>query len=90
MKLVFSNDFDKKLKHLGKKQSGFVHKIRRRLRIFEANPKDPVLANHKLKGELNNVWSITVERNFRLIYILTSSDEAYFIGLGTHDEVYRK
>lgn len=65
-------------------------KIKLQLALFEANPKHPSLRTHKLKGNLKNRWSISITRNFRMIYLLEKEDQAYFIDIGTHDEVYKK
>ena len=51
--------------------------------------KHPSLRTHKLKGNLVNTWSISVEGNIRLIYTV-KNNEAIFFKIGSHDEVYRK
>jgi mRNA-degrading endonuclease YafQ of YafQ-DinJ toxin-antitoxin module len=58
------------------------------LLFFELNENYPSLRNHKLKGGMNELWSISVGMNFRLIYFI-EDNEAYFFECGTHDEVYK-
>lgn len=53
------------------------------------NPKYPSLRVHKLSGELENIWSISISKGIRMTY-LQDGDEAYFFDIGTHDEVYKK
>ncbi len=86
-KLVFSPIFNKKLKILKKKNSQLFEQIQKTLQIFLLNPHHPSLRRHKLKGKLQKVWSISVNRSVRLIYI-EELNNYYFFDLGTHKEVY--
>ena len=78
MKYSISEKLIKKLSKIKKKQ----------LVLFEQDENYPSLRNHKLKGEMNEMWSISVGMNFRLIYFI-EDNEAYFFECGTHDEVYK-
>jgi len=76
----------KKLKH---KQPVLFKKIQKQLKTFRENVKHPSLRTHKLKGNLSNTWSISIEGNIRMIYTV-QNNEALFFKVGNHDEVYRK
>ncbi len=76
----------KKLKH---KQPLVFKKVRKQLKTFKENVKHPSLRTHKLRGNLSQTWSISIEGNIRLIYSI-KNNEAIFFKLGNHDEVYRK
>ncbi len=76
----------KKLKH---KQPLLFRKVQKQLKIFKENVNHPSLRTHKLKGNLSNTWSISVEGTVRMIYTI-KNNEALFFKLGNHDEVYRK
>lgn len=76
----------KKLKH---KQPLLFNKVRKQLKTFKENVKHPSLRTHKLRGNLSNTWSISIEGNIRLVYVIKNK-EALFFKLGNHDEVYRK
>lgn len=65
-------------------------KINKQLKIFSQDPRHPSLRTHKLLGNLTNSWSISIDRNFRLVYTILPDGEAYFYKFGTHGEVYRK
>lgn len=65
-------------------------KINKQLKIFSQDPRHPSLRTHKLLGNLANSWSISIDRDFRLVYTLLPNGKAYFYKFGTHDEVYRK
>ena len=89
MKIRFDEDLIKDLKKLRIKERGLFRKIDKVLAVFRENPRHASLRLHKLGGALQNRWSLSVGMNFRMIFVWTD-DEAYFIDMGTHDEVYRK
>jgi len=61
--------------------------LRAALRRFAAEPLDPLLRTHKLKGELDRYWAFSVDDDLRVLF-RWEGDEAFLVTLGTHDEVY--
>jgi mRNA-degrading endonuclease YafQ of YafQ-DinJ toxin-antitoxin module len=61
--------------------------LRAALRRFAVDPQDPLLRTHKLKGELADYWTFSVDEDLRVLF-LWAGDEAALIHLGSHDEVY--
>jgi len=72
---------------LKQKQPLLFRKIQKQLKTFKENITRPSLRTHKLKGNLTDTWSISIEGNVRLIYSV-KNNEAIFFKLGNHDEVY--
>lgn len=65
--------------------------LKKRIAIFIQNPNDPELNNHALRDEYTGYKSIDVTADWRAIFEEIQIDEntiAYFIGLGTHKELY--
>lgn len=89
MQVSFSDEVDKQLKKIKQKDSKLAKRIEKQITLFIQNPKHPSLRLHKLTGDLQELWSISISKSIRIIYIL-NADTAYFVDLGTHDEVYRK
>ena len=89
MDFSFSIELTKDLKKLKQNQPLLFKKIQKQLKTFKENIKHPSLRTHKLKGNLANMWSISIEGNVRLIYTI-KNNEAIFFKIGNHDEVYRK
>ena len=89
MNFSFSTEVTNELKQIKQKQPQLFKKIQKQLKFFKENIKHPSLRTHKLKGNLSNTWSISIEGNIRLIYSI-KNNEAIFFKLGNHDEVYRK
>lgn len=89
MNMRFSDDVTKKLTKIKRKDKKLSLKIEKQLALFAQNPKHPSLRLHKLTGELQNLWSISITKSVRMTY-LQKQDEAHFTDIGTHDEVYKK
>lgn len=89
MNVKLSPKVQQRLKRLYKTDKKLVSRIEKQLKLFEANPKHLSLRTHKLTGNLTNLWSISINRDIRMVYILMDNNVAYFVDLGTHDEVYK-
>ena len=61
--------------------------LRAALRRFAADPQDPLLRTHKLKGELADYWAFTVDDDLRVVF-RWEGEEAFLVNIGSHDEVY--
>ncbi|MBI2776607.1 MAG: type II toxin-antitoxin system YafQ family toxin [Chloroflexi bacterium] len=61
--------------------------LRAALRRFAADPKDPLLRTHKLKGDLDPYWAFSVDDDLRVLF-RWDDDEAFLVNIGTHNEVY--
>ncbi|OGD89445.1 hypothetical protein A3J17_03030 [Candidatus Curtissbacteria bacterium RIFCSPLOWO2_02_FULL_40_11] len=90
MNVSLSPDFLKKLKKLDVR---IRNSFKERILVFSKNPEEPILDNHPLKREWKGYRSIDITADWRAIYKETQiGDEivAYFVALGTHDELYKK
>jgi mRNA interferase YafQ len=61
--------------------------LRAVLRRFVADPKDPLLRTHKLKGELAAYWAFSIDDDLRVVF-RWEGDAAFLVNLGSRDEVY--
>lgn len=61
--------------------------LRAVLRRFAADPRDPLLRTHKLKGDLRDYWAFSVDDDLRVLF-RWDGDFAFLVNLGSHDEVY--
>ena len=87
-KITLSPSFRKQLKRLKEKDIKLFKRIQKQFILFKSNPQHSSLRLHKLKGELQDVWSLSVTRNFRILFI--EDTKYYFFDMGTHDQVYKK
>lgn len=84
----FTKEIKKEFKVIKEKQPKLYLKIIKKLNYFVDNSNHPSLRTHKLSGNLSNCWSISIEKNFRMIYFIKDEKAVFFL-IGTHDEVYK-
>ena len=84
MRITASGRFLRRAKKLREPQASM---LRAALRRFAADPSDPLLRVHKLKGELQNYWAFSVDDDLRVLF-RWDRDVAFLVNLGSHDEVY--
>lgn len=85
----FSPEVSKSLQELKHKDIKLLNKIHKQLKLFIQNPRHKSLRLHKVIREVENTFSISVDKNIRMLYT-EKGEYIYFFKLGTHDEVYRK
>jgi len=84
LRFATSSRFLRRAKKLKEPQASL---LRAALRRFAADPQDPLLRTHKLKGELAAYWSFSVDDDLRVLF-RWEGDEAFLVNLGSHDEIY--
>ncbi|MCT0253810.1 MULTISPECIES: type II toxin-antitoxin system mRNA interferase toxin, RelE/StbE family [unclassified Synechocystis] len=93
MKIAWSPKSLRSFKRLIRKNPNLRPMIEQVLHQLATDPFHPSLRTHKLKGELANVWSCSIDYNYRLLFEfvnnLEDNEEAILLlNLGSHDEVY--
>ena len=88
MKISFDKSFKRAFKKRIKGNKALEKKFRDKLEQFQHNPFEPSLKTHKLSGKLKDLWSFTVEYDIRIVFYFTDNNDAVFIDIGSHDQVY--
>lgn len=57
----------------------------KKVELFRNNPLHPSLRLHELHGKLRNIWSISINKNYRIIFERASNGDIIFISVGKHD-----
>jgi addiction module RelE/StbE family toxin len=84
MQVKTTKDFDKQYSRLNQKTK---QQFMQRLDLFIANPFNPILRNHPLKGKYRHCHSINVTGDVRAVY--TVKDASVVFGfIGTHSQLY--
>lgn len=84
MRVIASSSFLRRARKLRAPRSEL---LRGALRRFEADPRDPLLRTHKLKGDVAAYWAFSVEDDLRVLF-RWEGDVCFLVSLGTHDEIY--
>jgi len=89
MEIQFTKELLRRLRSIKTRQPRLYKKIAKQLKLFSQDPKHPSLRVHKLKGRLEDTWSISIDESTRMLYSLFDNT-ALFFQIGTHDQVYKK
>lgn len=85
MKLLFHKQFEKQLKKLSPKD---LEVTKERLKMFLADPYDPRLRNHAIKGKYSGYRSIDIRGDLRALY-KRGGEAVIFVFLGSHSRLYK-
>ncbi|WP_414576314.1 type II toxin-antitoxin system YafQ family toxin [Anabaena sp. CCY 9402-a] len=91
--LVWSAGFVRKFKRLIKKNPQLRSPIEKVLQLLTEDPFDSSLHTHKLKGDLDGVWSCSIDYDNRILFEFVPSpdsgeEDILLLTLGSHDDVY--
>jgi len=84
LRVSVSSRFLRRAKKLKEPQASM---LRAALMRFAADPKDPLLRLHKLRGDLDAYWAFSVAGDLRVLF-RWDDDAAFLVNIGSHDEVY--
>jgi mRNA-degrading endonuclease YafQ of YafQ-DinJ toxin-antitoxin module len=88
IEIVLSSSFRKSFKRKIRGNKNLEHRFRDRVGIFQNDPFDPRLRTHQLSGQLQGLWSFSVDYDTRVIFSFIESNKVLFVDIGTHEEVY--
>jgi mRNA-degrading endonuclease YafQ of YafQ-DinJ toxin-antitoxin module len=89
-KLIETKTYKRKLKKFLKKHPGLFKKYQKTVFLLESNPFHPSLRLHKLKGEMQEFHSVSIDMSYRIIIDFIVIDEKILmIDIGEHEDVYQ-
>lgn len=84
-----TDDYLKKIRKFIKRHKDIVSRYDKTMQILRENPYHPSLRLHKLHGELNEYYSVSINIEYRIIMDFIVVDKIIIpLNIGTHDEVY--
>lgn len=87
--LIFTDSYKKRAKRFAKKHPELAGQYRKVLYLLKENPQHPSLRLHLLKGQLQEVHSVSINMSYRItLELLITEKEIILINIGSHDDVY--
>ncbi|WP_017292415.1 type II toxin-antitoxin system RelE/ParE family toxin [Geminocystis herdmanii] len=91
--LIWSDNFSRKIKKLLRQNPKLRSLIEQKLEEIAENPFNANLRTHKLKGELSDKWSCSIDYSNRIIFKFidhpnSEEKEILLLTIGSHDQVY--
>lgn len=87
LRIFLTDKFIKSYKRLPKY---IQDKTDKKTRFFKNNPKHPSLNLEKLEPLKLNLWSLRVNKVYRIIFTYSSATTAEFLLVDRHDNIYKK
>jgi len=84
--IYYSKRYQKNLRNLPK---SIIKIAIQKEKIFRINPLHPSLKLHGLKGNLEGIWSIYINKKYRILFIRKASGDILFFNIGKH-EIYNE
>lgn len=84
--------WDQGFKRIYKKKIKNNNELKKRfwdaMEAFSKNPFSPRLKTHKLTGQLEGLWALSIDYDCRVVFQFIDKNEVLLIDIGGHDEVY--
>ncbi len=88
MQVRYSRRFEGRFKRLSHDDKKAVLEV---IENFIDHPREPLLANHALRGTMSRQRSLSADHDLRIIFTVKGDyEEVLFLDVGTHADVYRK
>ncbi len=93
MKIAWTPQSLRAFKRIIRKRPDFRPLIEKTVRQLAEDPFHPSLRTDKLKGNLSNIWSCSIDYSYRILFEFIENPEEkeeaiLLLNLGSHDEVY--
>ena len=87
MKLRYHKNFLKSFKLRIEPKVALSKRLSSRLKLFMEDSTDPILKDHRLRGEKSEYRSFSVTGDIRVVYKIVK-DEIWLYDVGSHNQVY--
>lgn len=86
--LIITESYKKKLGKFLKSHPELFEHYKKTIMLLELNPKHPSLRFHKLEGKLEDLYSISINMNYRIVFYI-EDNHLIPIDIGNHNQVYQ-
>jgi addiction module RelE/StbE family toxin len=88
IEILWDEPFLRILKKWRKKHPDLQERFQQKITLFVEEPFHPSLRTHRLSGNLDGCWSLSITHEYRLVFKFVLDDKVLLIDIGSHDEVY--
>ncbi|PIR75753.1 MAG: type II toxin-antitoxin system mRNA interferase toxin, RelE/StbE family [Candidatus Magasanikbacteria bacterium CG10_big_fil_rev_8_21_14_0_10_43_9] len=85
MTILITKEFKKRYKKLS---PSIQAKAEKQEQLFRTNPFHPSLHTEKLNPKKREVWSIRIDKKYRIIFRFIDGETILFLTVGPHDWIY--
>ena len=90
IKLITTLTYEKKLEKFKRKHPKLKNQYKKTLLTLTTDPYHPSLRLHKLKGKLQDYYSVSINLQYRIMLdFIIQEDKIILIDIDKHDYIYR-
>ncbi len=87
--IVYTDSYIKRASRFVKKHPDLIPQYQKILKLLEINPNHPSLRLHPLKGNLKNLYSVSINISYRItLEFFITEKEIILVNVGHHEEIY--
>jgi addiction module RelE/StbE family toxin len=87
--VILTTTFKKKADNFLKLHPSLKPKYKKTILLLQADPSHPSLRLHKLKGNLCDLYSVSLNMQYRILLdFIIKDDQIILINIGDHDGMY--
>ncbi len=86
IEILYAPNFVRMYKGL---HAGLKEEVKEKIKLFADKKNHTILKVHKLKGNLKNTYSFSVNYQIRIVFEYENKKTANLLYIGGHDELYR-
>lgn len=86
MQIFVTEEFEKRYKKL---PANIKNKAEKQTAVFKENPLHSSLNLEKLEPKNKQLWSIRVDKKYRIVFRFLKNKDVLFLTVGPHDWIYR-
>ncbi len=86
MEILVTVEFAARYKKL---PTAIQRKAEKQEKLFRENPHHRSLHTEKLEPRGRQMWSLRVDRKYRIIFCFITKNKVLFLTIGTHDWIYK-
>ncbi len=90
IKILTTKTYEKQFAKFKKQHPELKNQYVKTIELLEQNPYHPSLRLHKLQGNLQEFYSVSLNMKFRILLDFIIQDEKIILlNIGSHDNLYR-
>ena len=88
-RILYTEGYNRRAARFLKLHPEMVRQYGKTLKLLEVNPSHPSLRLHRLKGRLADLYSVSININYRItLEFILEEDTIIPVDVGKHEEVY--
>jgi len=84
--IIVTKEFEKRYRKLPK---SIQNKAEKQENIFRENPFHPSLNTEKLVPKNKQIWSMRIDRSYRILFRFIDGKKVVFLTVGEHNWIYK-